>query len=668
MDRMVGLLAQSLVTDTRAMKASPEGLVKLKRTLASSVDQLTEIISMAQSIQAQAQDIESFPQPYLTLLENVSTGLNEIRQDQIDAMNRITNAQVRATPIGLNFPPVETVQERLITHLEQDIIFLVKILNRERMNQVMNLDQSLTELTESLREEFHKAKNKKGKLDTPQFKAALRKMKETLQKIMEQLARKQQGLSDEFLNPNAFENMNLEGFSASLEKLMDLVNQGKIDQAMEELEKLADDLRAFSNQLEDINSSQENLVDLQIMKKLEEARDKIEKLEKDQTRLLNKTTQLNKELRSKQSKKFENRLKELFESLRKDVQAIQSILHKDEDLLENHPDMKKLIALMEKHEKISEQIRELNQSTIDSVGNLKIRKNFQKLNEARQKLTENLEQQLALKMKMFFGFKNFLPEYLEKYNKLEELTELMDLYEFDSLFKKIYPDAFRWQNHFRTARKANPELLEQMKKDILTITQINSEISKKLGTLMRDIRQDYQNLITQKDQQDLQSMADQQKKMRGETGKLSQMFQEMMQQNPMISPMFTFQMDSSGRHMKNAEGHLQKSRVPESIESENRALKQLSETRQMLEQLKEASRRPNQSRRQRTLRLGQGQSPDNKRGGNSTRMQQEKVHLPSEDQYKVPGQFRDEILKAMKNKYPKKYERLIGEYYKELVK
>ena len=49
-------------------------------------------------------------------------------------------------------------------------------------------------------------------------------------------------------------------------------------------------------------------------------------------------------------------------------------------------------------------------------------------------------------------------------------------------------------------------------------------------------------------------------------------------------------------------------------------------------------------------------------------MQKEKVHLPSEDQYKVPGEFREEILRAMKNHTPKDYQRMVMEYYKELVK
>ena len=48
-------------------------------------------------------------------------------------------------------------------------------------------------------------------------------------------------------------------------------------------------------------------------------------------------------------------------------------------------------------------------------------------------------------------------------------------------------------------------------------------------------------------------------------------------------------------------------------------------------------------------------------------MQKERVLLPSEDQYKVPRAFREEILDAMQKHTPKSYERLVNEYYKELV-
>ena len=53
--------------------------------------------------------------------------------------------------------------------------------------------------------------------------------------------------------------------------------------------------------------------------------------------------------------------------------------------------------------------------------------------------------------------------------------------------------------------------------------------------------------------------------------------------------------------------------------------------------------------------------------GSAIRMQKEKVLLPSEDQYKVPSEFREEILDAMKKQTPKNYEQLVNEYYRELV-
>ena len=44
-------------------------------------------------------------------------------------------------------------------------------------------------------------------------------------------------------------------------------------------------------------------------------------------------------------------------------------------------------------------------------------------------------------------------------------------------------------------------------------------------------------------------------------------------------------------------------------------------------------------------------------------MQKEKVLLPSEDQYKVPSAFREDILDAMKKQTPKNYEQMCGCLY-----
>jgi len=665
-EKMVSLLAESLVVNTSDLKNSPKDLGRLKRILASSTDQLIEIIHIAQSIEGEAQAIDSFPKLYLTLLENIIDDLNDIREEQIQSMNQISSAIVKATPIGYNFPPVEPVTAKLIRHLERDILFLIKVINRERMDQVMDMERELTNLAESLREEFEKLKNKKTPLDSPHFRAALEKIRETMQKIMEQLARQNQALPDEFLNRNAFENMSMENFSASLEKLMDLVNKGKIEEALEELEKFAEELRAFSDQLEDLNANQENLVDMEMMRKLDESIDQIEKLEKGQKKLLKQTTELNKSLRTQQAEKFEDQLSQFFADLKKYVQAIQALLEGDDRLLANHPDMKKLADWMDRQEEISQKIRELNQKTVDAVGESTLRGQFKILNEERKKLAEVVSEIQSLNLKIFMGFKNFLPELLEKYNNLKEYTELMDLYEFNSLFKQTYPDVFRWQNHFDTARNMSQDLLNRMKEDLLAVSRLNSEISKKLGTLLRDLQMDYQSSITPENKKDLQQMAQEEQALKKGSDGLAEKLKNLSRQNPMISQNLSLKMKGTSRYMKRAQNRLQQHRIPDSIEAENKALSELAETREMLNQLKESG--SGEARQRKSLRLGRGMARDSMRGGGKRRMQQEKIKLPSEDQFRVPGQFREEILEAMKNKYPKKYERLVSEYYRELVK
>jgi len=45
----------------------------------------------------------------------------------------------------------------------------------------------------------------------------------------------------------------------------------------------------------------------------------------------------------------------------------------------------------------------------------------------------------------------------------------------------------------------------------------------------------------------------------------------------------------------------------------------------------------------------------------------EPVRLPSVSDYKPPAAFREELLKALKEKYPKVYEDIIYKYYKRLA-
>ena len=135
----------------------------------------------------------------------------------------------------------------------------------------------------------------------------------------------------------------------------------------------------------------------------------------------------------------------------------------------------------------------------------------------------------------------------------------------------------------------------------------------------------------------------------------------------MLPPDLSKNMGDAQRNLKNAQERLQSQQVQRGIDSENRALKAIQKTQKLLNEIKNSGTKMSKKGKQQTPNpLGTGSKRDSRLGG-SIRMQKEKVLLPSEDQYKVPSAFREDILDAMKKQTPKNYERLVNEYYKELV-
>jgi len=404
------------------------------------------------------------------------------------------------------------------------------------------------------------------------------------------------------------------------------------------------------------------------MRKLDDSLEKIQALEKKQEKLLEQTAQINKSLREAQSKMFEDPIKQVFAEIKKLVNEIQAIFLEDGKFLDEHPAMKSLNALLEKEIKINQKLQTLGQKTVDANQSPALEDNFIKLNSAKKELAGIMAEMDSLRVRVFQRFKNTLPKLQGKYDTLEELTELHDLNEFNNLFKNTYPEVFQWQNNIRTTPNQREDLGGRIIPDLRQVTRLNSEISKKLGSMMRMIQNSDENLLSEENKADLQKMANDEKQLQDQSEELMQQFRQMNKQNPTITPELASKMSRTGRYMERAQASLQQKQVQRSINAENRALKELQETRDMLKEIKEASNeKGKQASRSTAMKFGTGQSRDSRRGG-SVRMQKEKVNLPSEDQYKVPGEFREEILRAMKKHAPQDYQRMIMEYYKELVK
>jgi hypothetical protein len=54
-------------------------------------------------------------------------------------------------------------------------------------------------------------------------------------------------------------------------------------------------------------------------------------------------------------------------------------------------------------------------------------------------------------------------------------------------------------------------------------------------------------------------------------------------------------------------------------------------------------------------------------GGSGAGARAASVRLPKADEYKPPREFREELLRSLREKYPKAYERTIKEYYERFA-
>lgn len=660
-EKMIALLANGLV-EGEILKTTITDPLYGKKLLTSHADALIDIIGRTQRIKDQAKDFDYFPRPYLTLLDSTISGLTTLRKEQIDTINKIQGTILKPTPVSINMASVENLNGRMVTHLEQDILYLIKMTNRQKIDQVMDIENQLAKLTAALQEELENIRDKKSPLASNQLRSQLNEIQETLQKMMDKLSQQNQSMPDEFLNSKAYESMNMDETMASLEKIMDLANQGKMDEAMELLKKIAEDMRVLANQLDQAKSSMDSLMDNQIMEQINESMMELKFLEKKQKDVIENTSEINQKLRANQAKQFDFLIKSFFDELKKDVTAIQNLLEEDSTYLNEHKAMIKMRELMQEETKIRQKLKPLNKKTIDSSLNEDLGGNSKALSEIRKQLSKSVIELDNLRTRGFQKFKENLLHIKKKYETLRELTELNDLNEFNALFKNTYPEILRWQGSMQTNRNQREDIGDRLNQDLKEIALLNAEISKKLGSLKRSIEKSSQSLLTDKDKSKLNQLSKQEQGMSQQAKEMKDLFNTMNQENPLLPPALSLKIGDAQKNLKKAQEHLKAQQVQMSMDSENKALKSLQETRELLNEIKNSGAQGNQGV---SFRMGAGNRRGSGRGG--TRMQKEKVLLPSEDQYKVPSAFREDILDAMKKQTPKNYERLVNEYYKELV-
>jgi hypothetical protein len=190
--------------------------------------------------------------------------------------------------------------------------------------------------------------------------------------------------------------------------------------------------------------------------------------------------------------------------------------------------------------------------------------------------------------------------------------------------------------------------------------------------LLKDVQEtlskmlpDESTMLSKEDQARLGQLAREQASAREKQAGLQQKLRQIGGEAPVFDPAAQQAMDEAGDRMQAAQQNLSLHRAGEASREEQGALQQLGKLEQALReggQGEGAGGIPN------PFSVGAPGQMEGEGGETGDLADREKVVVPGADQYRVPPEFRRDILDAMKQRAPQAYEEQVRKYYREIVK
>jgi hypothetical protein len=532
-------------------------------------------------------------------LESMSGRLRIVNLQKKDALaKRVIPLSVLTLPSDL-LASLQRLQDEEVKELENDIIFLEELIQRQRMEDVVFLGEDLVDSQNSflqLLEDFRHLEDQELLAGLAQ---ELDRLEKALRQMMEKLAELSREIPDEFLNPEAMSNIQSQDLMDSFRKIRESLKKADLEEAR----RLAGDLlNALSQLMVTLEDSVFQMAMQNYQKALEAMDSSIEELaglEGEEKELLAGTEGLEKSLRERMG---------LAEFIKKELEKLTRL--------------KKKLESLTKHDQKSPIRRFLgNLSTIE-----------QKLNLLEQMLRHSdLGESLKLAQ-----------DSLNKFQRLERVLS----------------------NELKRKKQKEPEKEVKVFNEVKAATGLNQEIVDDL----RSVMEIPEGLMEARERKQMLKFSHQQEDVKGKTEGFKETIKELSQEIPFFPPQLEDKLGKACDNMGRARGSLQGMDIPGALPQQRQALYELNRAKISLEQARQQLQE-GAGGGAITLPFGLGMPfPGGGYNQGGWGVAQGRVEIPSEEEYQVPREFRQEILEAMKEGSPKKYKQLNQDYYERLVR
>lgn len=170
-----------------------------------------------------------------------------------------------------------------------------------------------------------------------------------------------------------------------------------------------------------------------------------------------------------------------------------------------------------------------------------------------------------------------------------------------------------------------------------------------LAESLRSLLPDPQELLNSKEQREMQRLGSQQDRLRGRLEQMRRSMGPLGAEQPGLQGQLERLMEEAEQSMEQAGRELGQLNPSMAEEHQRSALEKLGEAGEQLDR----AAKPQQPGEQEGVGVGD---------------HRKRVEIPQADDYQVPAEFREELLKAMKEEAPPLYRELVERYYESLIR
>ncbi|MCF6154502.1 MAG: hypothetical protein E3K36_04455 [Candidatus Brocadia sp.] len=571
---------------------------------------------------------------------------------------------------------LQKVQDEEVVEVESVILFLNDLIKKQKLEEVLDAGKNLIQSQNNIEKLLDKLREGEDAKLNEKVLSELKHIEETIQQMVEKLMQMAQGEHmDEFLNADALKKLEQDDIMKELDAMKEAFSKGDLNAALQAAQKLLASLQEMMNQMQ---SSAQNLADSSysdMFKDTNQLLDKISELENKERELTENTDKLKRDIQKRTSESTKETLKSFFEkqgerleAIKTDVTEAKEILAKNELLQEYLQVNRELKRMSEERETMSSRFSEFFGG---EEGMIPPQEEFDKVAEtAKKNAALNREINKDPLQRDFLNMSRELPQAEETLSHLEEMLNGWDVKESLNLARELSNNLNQWnsrmQHTLEQKRLAKKEEVSRKDREVPEkvedAARQNQQIINDLESMIQTLEEQQLASLTQEDQDDLQQYAEKQKELQKEADELKEMADRLSRQNPFMDENADNQLDMASKSMEGAGEKLEKHDAQGAVIDERESLYRLAEAKKGMEMAKERIAKGMMGQGMPMPRPFRGRMDEGQFGAST-----EKVEIPSEEAYKVPKKFREDILNALKEGLPEKYKDLNKDYYQRLV-